>query len=64
MANLVRVQVLMPKPEAEQFATYYREKDYKKSSLITQFARDYLDKETLNPRLNLFNRDQRESEGL
>ena len=64
MADLVRVQVLMPRPEADRFDAYCREKGFKKSPLIARLVREYLNKETFNPQPDLFNRDQRESEGL
>ena len=62
MTDLVRVQVLMPKLEADRFNTYCQEKGYKKSPLIARLVRDYLDRETFNPQSDLFNRDQRGSE--
>ena len=64
MANLVRVQVLMPKAEADRFEFYCREKGYKKSPLIARLVREYLDRENFNPQPDLFNRDTRESEEL
>ena len=64
MADLVRVQVLMPRTEADRFDIYCREKGYKKSPLIARLVREYLSKETSNPQPDLFNRDQRESEEL
>ena len=63
MTDLVRVQVLMPKPEADRFNTYCQEKGYKKSPLIARLVREYLDRETFNPQPDLFNWDQRGSEG-
>ncbi len=62
MADLVRVQVLMPRPEADRFNTYCREKGYKKSPLIARLVREYLDRETFNPQPDLFTRDQQESQ--
>ena len=64
MADLVRVQVLMPKAEADRFEFYCREKGYKKSPLIARLVREYLDGETFNSQSDRFNRDQRESEEL
>ena len=63
MADLVRVQVLMPKPEADRFSTYCWEKGYKKSPLIARLVREHLDRETFNAQPDLFTRDQRGSEG-
>ena len=62
MSDLVRVQVLMPRPEADRFDTYCREKGYKKSPLIARLVREFLDRETFNPQPDLFSREQRESE--
>ncbi len=64
MADPVRIQVLMPKAEAERFEAYCREKGYKKSPLIARLVREYLDSEGFNPQSDLFNRDQRESKEL
>ena len=63
MADLVRVQVLMPRPEADRFNTYCRDKGYKKSPLIARLVREYLNKENYNPQPELFNRNQQRSEG-
>ena len=64
MTDLVRIQVLMPKAEAERFNAYCREKGYKKSPLIARLVREYLDREAFNPQPELFNREQRESKEL
>jgi hypothetical protein len=64
MADPVRIQVLMPKAEAERFEAYCREKGYKKSPLIARLVREHLDSEGFNPQPDLFNRDQRESKEL
>ena len=60
MADLVRVQVLMPKAEADRFASYCREKGYKKSPLIARLVREHLDRETFKSQPDLFNREHRE----
>jgi len=60
MADLVRIQVLMSKLEADRFDAYCREKGYKKSPLIARLVREYLDREGFNPQPDLFNREQRE----
>ena len=62
MADLVRVQVLMPRQEADRFDTYCRKKGFKKSPLIARLVREYLDRETFNRQPDLFRREQRESE--
>lgn len=64
MADPVRIQVLMPKAEAERFEAYCREKGYKKSPLIARLVREYLDSEGFNPQPDLFNRDEGESNAL
>ncbi len=64
MADPVRIQVLMPKAEAERFEAYCREKGYKKSPLIARLVREYLDSEGFKAQPDLFNRDQRESKEL
>ena len=64
MADLVRIQVLIPKEEADRFDAYCREKGYKKSPLIARLVRDYLNREVFNPQLDLFNRAQRETQEL
>jgi len=63
MTEVVRVQVLMPKPEADRFATYCREMGYKKSPLIARLVREHLERETFNPQPTLFDLDQQGSEG-
>ena len=60
MADPVRIQVLMPKAEAQRFNTYCREKGYKKSPLIARLVREYLDSEGFNPQSDLFNREELE----
>ena len=64
MADLVRVQVLMPRPEADRFDAYCREKGYKKSTLIARLVREYLDRETFVLQPDLFSREQREFQEL
>ena len=61
MADPVRIQVLMPKAEADRFDAWCREKGYKKSPLIARLVREYLDREGFNPQPDLFNRVKRES---
>ena len=64
MADLVRLQVLIPKAEADRFAAYCQEKGYKKSPLIVRLVREHLDREGFNPQPDLFNREQRELKEL
>ena len=64
MSNPVRVQVLIPKAEADRFDAYCREKGYKKSPLIARLVREYLDRESFNVQPDLFNREEQESTEL
>lgn len=57
MADLARVQVLIPREEADRFAAYCREKGFKKSPLIARLVREHLDREAFNPQRNLFSRE-------
>jgi metal-responsive CopG/Arc/MetJ family transcriptional regulator len=45
MTEPARIQVLLPKTEAERFDAYCRRKGFKKSTLIARLVREYLDKE-------------------
>ena len=58
MVDLVRIQVLMPKAEADWFNAHCREKGYKKSPLIARLVREYLEREALNMQQELFSRNQ------
>ena len=64
MADLVRVQVLLSRAEADRFDAYCRDKGFKKSPLIARLVREYLNRETFNPQPDLFNRDQQGSQEL
>lgn len=64
MADPVRVQVLIPKAEADRFDAYCREKGYKKSPLIARLVREYLNSEGFKAEPDLFNRYKRESKEL
>ena len=64
MSELVRVQVLMSKAEADRFDSYCREKGYKKSPLIARLVRDHLDRESFDPQPDLFDQEQREPNAL
>ena len=59
MADLIRIQVLIPKAEADRFNAYCRKKGYKKSPLIARLVREHLDRETFNPQPDLLNREGR-----
>ncbi len=59
MTDLVRVQMLMPRAEADRFGDYCREKGYKKSPLIARLVREHLDREHFNPQPDLFGREER-----
>ncbi|MEF2074590.1 hypothetical protein [Consotaella aegiceratis] len=61
MADPVRVQVLMPRVEADRFDAYCRAKGYKKSPLIARLVREHLDREGFNPQPDLFGREERGS---
>ena len=54
MADLVRVQVLIPRKEADRFAVYCHEKGFKKSPLIARLIREHLDEEAFHPQSDLF----------
>jgi hypothetical protein len=41
----VRVQVLMPPPEAERFEAYCHDRGHKKSTLIVRLIREHLARE-------------------
>lgn len=45
MADPVRIQVLMNRPEAERFEQFCATRGHKKSTLIARLVRDYLDRE-------------------
>lgn len=64
MADPVRIQVLMPKAEADRFEGYCREKGYKKSPLIARLVREYLDSEGYDPQPDLFGRQPRGTKEL
>lgn len=54
MAEQVRVQVLMPRDEADRFTRYCRDKGFKKSTLIARLVREHLDRERYQPQRDLF----------
>jgi hypothetical protein len=54
MPNIARIQVLMPREEADRFTDYCREKGFKKSTLIARLVRDHLNREGFRPQGDLF----------
>lgn len=53
-AETARVQVLLPKAEAERLEQYCRERAYKKSTLIARLVREYLEREGFPSQPTLF----------
>ena len=64
MANLVRVQVLLPKEEADRFGAYCREKGFKKSPLIVRLIREHLNEEAFHLQPDLFNKERQGNQEL
>lgn len=60
MADSKRVQVLIPKEEANRFNAYCREKGFKKSPLIARLIREHMDREGFRPQHDLFEQVQKE----
>lgn len=60
MTDLVRVQVLIPKEEADRFAAYCRKKGFKKSPLIVRLVREHLAKEGFRSQRELFKENEQE----
>ena len=48
MTEPARIQVLLPKTEAERFDAYCRRQGFKKSTLIARLVREHLEKEDGN----------------
>lgn len=63
MAEVVRVQVLIPKEEAERFNAYCHEKGFKKSTLIARLVRDHMDNEGYHQQTVLFEQDANKKRG-
>ena len=55
MADPVRIQVLMPREEADRFEAYCHERGFKKSTLIARLIREHLADEHFSQQQNLFN---------
>lgn len=62
MANQVRVQVLMPRDEADRFTAYCREKGFKKSTLIARLVREHMDRESYRAQRDLFDNEKGQGE--
>jgi len=45
MADPIRIQVLLNRPEAERFEHFCTSRGHKKSTLIARLIRDHLDRE-------------------
>ncbi len=60
MSGPNRIQVLMPKDEADRFEAYCREKGFKKSPLIVRLIREHLDQAGYRNQRSLFNDDDKE----
>lgn len=60
MTDLVRIQVLIPRDEADRFAAYCREKGFKKSPLIARLVREYMDKEAFHQQQDLFKKENQQ----
>lgn len=60
MADLVRIQVLIPKEEADRFAAYCREKGFKKSPLIARLVREHLNEEAFHRQQDLFKKENQQ----
>jgi hypothetical protein len=54
MTDHVRIQVLMPRNEADRFEEYCRERGFKKSTLMVRLVRDHLEQEKFKPQHELF----------
>ena len=54
MTETVRVQVLMPREEADHFEAYCRERGFKKSTLIARLIREHLAAEHFSQQRDLF----------
>lgn len=54
MTDTVRVQVLMPREEADRFDAYCRQLGFKKSTLIARLIREHLVEEHFAQQQDLF----------
>lgn len=60
MSEPVRIQVLLPKEEADRFDAYCREKGFKKSPLIVRLIREHMDQDGYQSQRSLFKGDVEE----
>ena len=56
MADPVRIQVLLNRPEADRFERFCELHGHKKSTLIARLVRDHLDREGFSVQRDLFSR--------
>jgi hypothetical protein len=54
MPDIVRIQVLLPRDEADRFSDYCREMGFKKSTLIARLVREHMIREGFRPQGDLF----------
>lgn len=54
MSETVRIQVLMPRDEADRFEAYCRDRGFKKSTLIARLIREHLTQEHFTQQQDLF----------
>ena len=60
MAEVIRIQVLVPEPEAKRFSSYCREKGFKKSPLIARLIREHLQQEGFHIQADLFDTEKQD----
>lgn len=58
MSDPRRIQVLMPKEEADRFEAYCRKNGFKKSTLIVRLIREHMDKADFGTQRDLFESDE------
>jgi len=54
MNDTARIQVLMPRDEADRFEAYCHERGFKKSTLIARLIREHLAEERFTQQQDLF----------
>jgi metal-responsive CopG/Arc/MetJ family transcriptional regulator len=54
MTETARIQVLMPREDADRFEAYCRERGFKKSTLIARLIREHLVEERFTQQQDLF----------
>jgi metal-responsive CopG/Arc/MetJ family transcriptional regulator len=60
MSDTVRVQVLMPRDEADRFEAYCRDRGFKKSTLIARLIREHLTQANFTQQQVLFREPARQ----